>query len=237
MTRSSRKCQKFPSPVQYWNGYGKWYKLWREHNNYHAPIEDVLLKFVESGMKILDVGAGDGVLSFPLSSRGCTVTALEPSESMREMLHFNTSQNGNGIRIDPRRFEDLTPTDIAGYDLILASNSLHLTQSGIPVSVLKILASGSSRVFLVTERTFDHNLVTSLYPDYILEYRRVVIAESSFAYHNLRELVDHWRFKLGRLPSVKELRDLLIRANFEEGHIWLKESVTVNLFYWRRSRR
>ena len=28
--------------VGFWDGYARWYKLWLEHNNYHAPVIELL---------------------------------------------------------------------------------------------------------------------------------------------------------------------------------------------------
>jgi len=41
---------------------------------------------VEPGWKVLDIGAGNGVLSLPLCAIGCEVTALEPSWGMRSLF-------------------------------------------------------------------------------------------------------------------------------------------------------
>ena len=31
-----------PAKVEYWNGYARWYRRWRTHNDYHGPIIEEL---------------------------------------------------------------------------------------------------------------------------------------------------------------------------------------------------
>lgn len=75
-----------PASVAYWNGYAPWYRRWRTHNDYHEPILEELGRMVQPGWRILDIGAGDGVLALPLGERGCRVTALEPAIRLRARL-------------------------------------------------------------------------------------------------------------------------------------------------------
>ncbi|MCS7164613.1 MAG: class I SAM-dependent methyltransferase [Thermodesulfovibrio sp.] len=182
----------------YWNDYAKWYKLWREHNRYHEPIKMILLNIVDENMKILDIGAGDGVLSFPLVTKGCIVTALEPSESMHKFIHDNNKIYNRKLKIDTRRFEKLNPSEISQFDFALACNSLHLTENGIEKSIFKLFNSGIENVFLVTEKIFSLDLLSRLYPEYKIHFSYSYICESLFAYHSLEEVFEHWEFKLKR---------------------------------------
>ena len=118
--------------VAFWDGYARWYKLWLEHNNYHAPIIEFLKHTVEPGWKVLDIGAGSGVLSLPLAEMGCEVTAIEPSISMRRLLFEEMFRRGtDAIDVEERRWEDMPMAELPGYDLILACNTLHLTTMGL----------------------------------------------------------------------------------------------------------
>ena len=93
--------------VSYWDGYSQWYKLWFEHNNYHDEVLETLMEMVKPGWKVLDVGAGNGVLSLPLCAIGCEVSALEPSAGMRKLLNKEAYSRGiDWIRVDNRRWEE-----------------------------------------------------------------------------------------------------------------------------------
>jgi SAM-dependent methyltransferase len=222
--------------ISCWNEYAKWYKLWREHNNYHDPIKNFLLKFTHRGTKILDIGAGDGILSFPLVEHGCHVTALEPSQSMQSYLLENAKNYKIPISIDSRRFEELDSHEISKFDLALACNSLHLTEYGIEGALCKIFDSNIKNVFMVTEKIFAIEKLQGLYPEYMLNFSYSYLCESSFAYHCSEELFSHWECKYKRkLFKWKKIK-LLSMVTFEREHIWLKDYVVVNIFYWRRGR-
>lgn len=220
--------------ISYWNEYAKWYRLWRQHNAYHEPIKRLLFKFIQPETKILDIGAGDGVLSIPLVKRGCCVTALEPSHSMQNYLYENSFKHGVNLKVEPRRFEDLQCFELKEFDLALACNSLHLTEYGVEGSLLKIFSSQIESVFLVTEKDVKIEEVNSLYPEYSLIINHSYFCESSFAYHSLDEAFEHWEFKYKRELFSWEKEKLIKSILFEKDHYWLKDFTIVNIFYWRR---
>ncbi|MEN2985427.1 MAG: class I SAM-dependent methyltransferase [Thermodesulfovibrionaceae bacterium] len=220
--------------ISYWNEYAKWYKLWLEHNSYHKPIREILLNFVSSGTKVLDIGAGNGVLSFPLIEKGCYVTAVEPAWMMQNYIYENAEKYGFQIKIDSRRFEDLNVSEIGQYDLALACNSLHLTEGGIESALSKIFCSGIKDVFIVTEKVFSFDEISLLFSDYKLFFNYSYLCESSFAYHSLDEVFEHWQVRYRRELFNWEKQRLLQLISYEKEHFWLKDSAFVNIFYWRR---
>lgn len=101
--------------VQFWDSYARWYKLWIEHTDYHQRIIEVLMAMTEPGWKVLDIGAGNGILSFPLYSRECHVTALEPSMDMRNLLYEETfKKRMDGLNVDDRRWEAV-PCEVKNF--------------------------------------------------------------------------------------------------------------------------
>ncbi|MDX9715392.1 MAG: hypothetical protein RBT37_08180 [Dissulfurispiraceae bacterium] len=79
-------CERAAS-IAFWDGYAPWYKQWIDHSKYHNRIIEALTAIVKPCWKVLDIGAGSGVLSFPLCAIECEVTALEPSVGMRSRCH------------------------------------------------------------------------------------------------------------------------------------------------------
>lgn len=223
--------------VSYWNEYAKWYRLWREHNRYHEPIKKILLNLIHKDTNIIDIGAGDGVLSIPLSMLGCRVTALEPSVAMLDYLRLGAKKFGLKINMDCRKFEEICPEELKTFNLAIACNSLHLTKKGIESSVSKIFSSGIEALFLVTEKTFSLETISLFHPEYRLLYSYSYPCESSFAYHSIDEALEHWHFKKGGRLSKAERDFLLNSIAYEREHFWLKDYTIVNIYYWRRDKR
>lgn len=222
--------------VSYWNEYARWYKLWREHNSYHEPIKNFLFSVIHKDIRVLDIGAGDGVLSFPLIERGCNVTALEPSSTMCDYMLSEAFYKRFVLDIDSRRFEELDIFELKRYDLALACNSLHLTEEGIEAAMDKIFSSEIDSVFLVTEKSFSLKNIFSKFPAYKLIFNYSYYCESSFAYHNKEEIFQHWQFKTNRKISEWNSEKILRSLIYEKGHFWLKDYANVNIFYWRRKK-
>lgn len=222
--------------VDYWNGNAKWYKLWVEHNDYHEPILKMLIGYVESGWKILDIGGGSGVLAIPLTKKECDVVVLEPSASMRNMLRDKVSRRlvSTRITIDARRLEETHPKDFSNKDLIVACNSLHLVSTGFEKAIKNVFAAQARHVFVVTEEPLNGCSGSAETHSYRLMFSRVYDKESSYVYHAKEEALEHWSFRNSRQPNSKERLDVYSNLSLENGHYWLKGKATVYFYWWMR---
>ena len=225
-----------PTDVDYWNGYAKWYRHWRIHNNYHEPIIEAAEAVVRPGWQVLDIGAADGVLALPLSQWGCRVTALEPAERLREDLFAEVRRlRVPGPLVSKKTWEKYNGSDGEPYDLVLACNSLHLMAGGFRKSLAKIFALKPRRVLVVAEEGAS-GLFNLNQPGYVLELLRSYETDSHFGYHDLSEVPAHWEACFGRPPGPEERRSLFRRLSYEEGHWWLKERAAVRIFFWTLGR-
>ena len=156
--------------VKFWDGYAKWYKLWIEHTLYHQKIIEVLLAMTERGSRVLDIGAGNGILSIPLYMRGCEVTALEPSIGMRNLLYKEAFQKRiDGLNVDERIWEEVPCYEFLDYDLILACNTLHLTQMSFEEVLSKVFRAGPANVLLISAASGISACVFGLIVSYIFD--------------------------------------------------------------------
>jgi ubiquinone/menaquinone biosynthesis C-methylase UbiE len=227
---------KRAATVNFWDMYAKWYKLWIEHTNYHNRIIEVLTEMVKPGWKILDIGAGNGVLSLPLCAIGCDVIAIEPSVGMRSLLYENSFYRSiDWIKVDERRWEDMPIFELNNYDLIIACNSLHLTEIGFSQALQKIFQAKPANVFIITELGSPEIKVQWRYENYTMLFTKCYATESSFAYHSMDEVFEHWTIKKGDLLSIDEKLDIKSKLVIEDDHLWIKETAYVGMYWWSRS--
>lgn len=237
MNKELRNICSRAATVTFWDGYATWYKLWMEHNRYHDRIIEVLTTMVEPGWKVLDIGAGNGVLSLPLCAIGCEVTALEPSVGMKNLLFEEAMNRGiDWIEIDERRWEEAPSFDYHSHDLVMACNSLHLTEQGFEQSLKKAFKTGAKNIFLITEHLPEIKLPWS-YGDYSMLFTKSYEIESSFAYHSMDEVFEHRVFKKGNSLCPDEKVDIKSRLIFEDNHLWIKDTAYVGMYWWSRDGR
>jgi SAM-dependent methyltransferase len=233
-TMDSAMCKR-AATIKFWDGYATWYKLWVDHTNYYAGIIDVLMAMAEPGWRVLDIGAGNGILSFPLYAKGCDVTALEPSIRMRNLLYEEAFKRGlDRVAVDERIWEEVPCDEFLNYDLIMACNTLHLTKVGLEEAIQKIFGARPENVFLITELGSPEIRVRWCYGEYTMAFTKCYEAESSFAYHHLSEILEHWAFKEGRELYRDEVAEIKRRVVFEDRHLWIKDAACVAMYWWKK---
>ncbi len=226
-------CKRAAS-VGFWDVYARWYRLWFEHTRYHDRIIEVLMERVRPGWKVLDIGAGNGVLCWPLCVIGCDVTALEPSIGMRSLLYEEGFRRGiDWIKVDERRWEDYQWFEGEDYDLVLACNSLHFTEIGFDRALDRVFKMQPKNIFLITER--DPRIKVKLFhKGYRILFSRFYSTDSSFAYHSIEEFLEHYAFKKGRSIQSHEIPELLKLLHYEQNHYWVKDTAIVGMYWWIR---
>jgi SAM-dependent methyltransferase len=221
--------------VKFWDGYARWYKLWMEHTQYHQRITEVLLAMTERGWRVLDIGAGNGVLSIPLYIRGCEVTALEPSIGMRNLLYEEAFKNRiDALTVDERIWEKALCYEYLDYDLIMACNTLHLTQIGFDEALAKVFRARPENVLLISEVRPPDIRVKWQYGNYTMIFTKSYEVDSSYAYHHLNEMIEHWTFKKGRSLYPDEIRDLKKKIILQGSHLLMKDTAQVMMCWWKK---
>lgn len=104
---------------------------------------------IHTDSRILDIGAGPGTLSIPLAAIASHVTAVEPSEQMRECLCENIEIGKlSNVNVVPRKWEDVDiKKDLTSpYDIVVASYALGFPD--LREGLLKMIAASSKYVYI-----------------------------------------------------------------------------------------
>lgn len=218
----------------FWQSYSRWYQQWMAHSRYHDHIIRTITTMAKPSWQVLDIGAGNGVLSRPLAHMGCQVTALEPSSAMRRLLRQKVKKDGlQAVHIDRRPWENVPCNAFKGYDLVLACNSLHLTRIGFAPSLSKVFATQAKRVVVVTELFSQEIRIPVRRGNYSIQYARIEKTGSAFAYHSVQEAYEHWAANNGRRPDAWERDDIKQKLVKHRDHYWMDDVALVGVFCWK----
>jgi SAM-dependent methyltransferase len=214
--------------IEFWDRFAHWYEKWLNRGTYHRAIIKAVSEMVEPGWRVLDIGAGTGVLSIPMASLGCTVTAIEPSEGMGELFSAKLSSlHVDTVSIAGIRWEDFQMEEEGRYDLILACNSLHLTQGGIAVGIKKAFSLGGAYVSLITEINqdifIDFKTVDSLQDTYNFLSIRKYRVDSSFFFESMHEV-----------ERLQEFLNREIQVTMEDGRPVQRDSTDIAAVWWEK---
>lgn len=59
------------------------------------------------------------------------------------------------------------------------------------------------------------------YGDYTMVFKKYYETDSSFAYHHLNKMIEHWTFKKGHTLQSEEMTELKRRIVLEDRHLWI----------------
>ena len=88
------------------------------------PLLDFVLKNIDSHTSVIDIGAGSGRWTIPLARIALSVTAIEPSVTMREMLCENIEATKlNNVQIIQTSWEDAV---VAPHDIVVCAHAMYV---------------------------------------------------------------------------------------------------------------
>jgi len=211
--------------LQFWNAFAPWYEKWLNRGYYHRPLIKEITNMIEPGWKVLDIGAGTGVLSLPMVSLECSVTVLEPSEGMQDILTDKLSSlQIKEIDVNNARWEDFPSENAQDLDLIVACNSLQLTDGGIARGMEKVFYSMSRNVCLITEINqgifIDFKQIDSLQNTHNFLFIKTLSVDSSFYFQGLDEVMEITDIMQCEMPVIQEHDTLVQRDKTDVAIVW-----------------
>lgn len=110
-----------------WDKIASKFNQWMEKDDY--PAELISKIKIEEGDTVFDIGCGNGTITIPLAKKAKSVTALDSSEKMLDILKDKaTAEKLANIKILNERIEAVESPEIGPHDVVVASRSLN----GIP---------------------------------------------------------------------------------------------------------
>lgn len=180
---------------------------------------------IETGDTVLDIGCGNGVITIPLAIKARSITALDISARMLDILKEKAvAGNLSNIKFINKGIEDVEADEIGYHDVVVASRSLN----GIPdiqPELEKINKIARKYVYMtlwgVDNRKFESEMAELLgresyqHPDYTIVYNLLcemgVRANVEFMksntrnyYSNMREALDRIQWRIGDLDEDEE---------------------------------
>jgi len=95
----------------------------RKATERYDPLLDFVLQDIDSQTTVLDVGAGNGRWTIPVAQKAGSVTAIEPSDSIRETLRSNiASAELTDIQIVSARWEEAA---VEKHDIVVCAHAMY----------------------------------------------------------------------------------------------------------------
>ena len=123
-----------------------------------------------SGLNILDIGCGGGLLAEPLTRLGAQVTAIDMSTPAIEIAKDHAKKMRLNIRYLKTSAEDLAKKE-KGYDIVIASEVIeHVADRKIFLEAIAQLGQGRDDINLAIITTINRTIPATILAKYAAEY-------------------------------------------------------------------
>ncbi|MEZ5840071.1 MAG: bifunctional 2-polyprenyl-6-hydroxyphenol methylase/3-demethylubiquinol 3-O-methyltransferase UbiG [Hyphomicrobiales bacterium] len=124
-----------------------------------------------SGLSIVDIGCGGGLISEPLARLGATVTGIDPSPTNIEVARLHAGRTGTPVDYRATTAEDLAASG-ARFDVVLALEVVeHVADLGLFLKACgELVRPGGIAFFATLNRTMKAFALAIVGAEYILRW-------------------------------------------------------------------
>lgn len=125
-----------------------------------------------SGLRLLDVGCGGGLIAEPMARLGANVTAIDASEKNIEIAKAHSATSGLSIDYQCTSVEDLSLNNNELFDVILALEIVeHVANLDLFIdSMLKLLTTNGLLIISTLNRTAKSYALAIVGAEYVLRW-------------------------------------------------------------------
>lgn len=129
----------------YYKGYLDSYEAYLRSSPYVQEVLTRLEQVTQGVQSMLDIGAGTGIFSLSAPA-SVSVTALEPSEAMRQAIRRHMAECGRTVHIIGDTWEDAFLTQT--YDVVLCANAIYAMQP-LDTMLMKMIRTARQSLLIV----------------------------------------------------------------------------------------
>lgn len=242
-----------------WDKIAPKFDQWMKKDDY--PQELVNKIKIKNRDTILDIGCGNGVITIPLAKKAKSVTALDSSAKMLDILQKKAlSENISNINIINKNIEDMSAHEIGVHDIVVASRSLNGI-ADIKPELEKINEIARKYVYItlwgVNNREFESEIADLLgrksyqHPDYtivlnILQDMGIhadvepLQSNTRNYYSNMDDALDRIQWRVGDLNEdekilVKNHLQKVLNKNLDGSLSYSRSNSKWILILWKKS--
>ena len=232
------------------------------NQGYYNPISDrlneLIQKYKPEAKQILDLGCGEGSITIPLSKEVKSVTAIDSSYKMLEILTEKIKENNiKNIKIIEEDINNITINKVGKHDIILASRSLNGI-SNIQETITNINEIANKYIFITIFGPNNQKIEKEFYELIDKEYNEFsshryffnilmdmeiypnvenLNIENPREYKDINEILENKKWDLDNLNNdekeqLKKYIKEIFEINPETGNLFNKNDKMEWVLYW-----
>ena len=241
-----------------WNKIATQFDQWMKNDDY--PQEMVSKIKVDEEDTVLDIGCGNGTITIPLAKKARSVTALDISTKMLDLLQEKAAaEHLSNIDCINKNIVDLEADEIGPHDVVVASRSLNGI-SNIKHELEKINQIAGKYVFITIwgkhNRAFESEIARLLgreiyeHPDYTIilnilkelginAQSEPLKSNTRNFYSDMEEALDRIEWRVGDLNReekliVEEHLSKMLTKNADGSLSYTRSSSKWVLIWWKK---